>query len=120
MAFNTFDIHGQRSTDRHQSDQCDSAANSLPAGTAVTLDGVLINNTTNTHKVYVKIYNNASPSVGTTAPDCVLVAGPSSTVSYTFSFGISFSNFSFACVKEAGTAGVSNPDNDVIVSCLTH
>jgi hypothetical protein len=73
MAFNTFDIHGQRSTDRHQSDQCDSAANSLPAGTAVTLDGVLINNTTNTHKVYVKIYNNASPSVGCrTFFDCIL------------------------------------------------
>lgn len=120
MAFNTYDIHSQRSTDRHQSDQCDSNANSLPAGSSVTLDGVLINNTTNTHKVYVKIYDNSAPAVGTTAPDCVLVAAAGATVAYTFSFGIAFSNFSFACVKEPGTSGDTDPDNDVVVSCLTH
>lgn len=120
MAFNTYDIHAQRSTDRHQSNQCDSNPNSLPVGSAVTLDGVLINNTQNTHKVYVKIYDNSGPAVGTTAPDCVLVAGPASTVAYTFSFGIAFSNFSFACVKEPGTSGATDPDKDVVVSCLTH
>ncbi len=120
MAFITYDIHAQRSTDRHQADQCDSTANSLPVGSSVTLDGVLINNTRNTHKVYVKIYDNADPSVGTTAPDCVLVADAGATVAYTFSFGIAFSNFSFACVQEPGTSGATNPDNDVVVSCLTH
>ena len=72
MAFNTYDIHSQRSTDRHQSDQCDSNANSLPAGSAVTLDGVLINNTTNTHKVYVKIYDNSGPTIGRSSADISL------------------------------------------------
>ena len=120
MAFNTYDIHSQRSTDRHQSDLCDSKPNRLPVGSSVTLDGVLIDNTTNTPKVYVKIYDNSGPTVGTTAPDCVLVAAAGATVAYTFSFGIAFSNFSFACVKEPGTSGDTDPDNDVIVSCLTH
>lgn len=120
MAFETYDIHTQRSTDRHQSDQCDATANSLPVGSAVTLDGVLISNTLNTHKVYVKIWDSAAPVVGTDAPNCVLVCGPTSTVVYTFSFGIAFSNFSFACVQEPGTSGLTSPLNNVSVSCLTH
>tara|TARA_R100001086_G_scaffold235726_2_gene158789 strand:- start:1381 stop:1743 length:363 start_codon:yes stop_codon:yes gene_type:complete len=120
MAFVTYDIHGQRSTDRHQSDQCDEQANSLPVGSSVTLDGVLIDNTLNTAKSYVKIYNNSGPSPGTTAPDMVLVAPAQNTIAYTFASGVAFSNFSFACVTTPGTAGAVGPTNAVVVSCLTH
>ena len=120
MAFVTYDIHGQRSTARHQSDQCDENANSLPVGSSVTLDGVLIDNTLNTAKSYVKIYNNSGPSPGTTAPDMVLVAPAQNTIAYTFASGVAFSNFSFACVTTPGTAGAIGPTNAVVVSCWPH
>jgi len=120
MAFETYDIHGQRSTKRYQSAAVNATANSLPAGSSLTLDQVLIDNSANTHKVYLKVYNNSGPTIGTTAPDCVLVCAAASTVAYTFSFGIAFSNFSFACVQEAGTSGTTSPTNSVQASILVH
>ena len=120
MAFETYDIHGQRSSKRYQSAAANATANSLAVGSSVTLDQVLIDNSTNTHKVYLKLYANSSPTIGTTAPDCVLVCAASTSVSYTFSFGIAFTNFSYACVQEAGTSGTTSPTNSVQASILVH
>ncbi len=72
-------------------------------------------------KVYFKGYNNASPSVGSTAVDLLLPCVAGARRQYTFPKGLNFATgLSFACVQESGDAGTTVPSSSVIVKVLTN
>lgn len=82
---------------------------------------VKIDNTANSAKSYVKLYDAAlaAVSVGTTEPDFILPVAASSTAEYSFFPGVFFdTGLNAACVTTAGKTGSSNPTNAVIVQFL--
>ena len=92
-----------------------TSENDVKAG-AATLYFVEIDNGLNATAVYLKLYNAAAPTVGTTVPDMILRCPGSSKFRMAIPEGISFgTGVSFACVTGAGTAGTTGPTNDVAV-----
>ena len=82
---------------------------------------VKIDNSANSAKSYVKLYDNALSlvSVGTSEPDFILPVAAESTAEYSFFPGVFFdTGLVAACVTTAGKAGSSNPSSSVIVQFL--
>jgi hypothetical protein len=103
----------------HDADCDNTAENDVCDGTS-TIYSVTINNDANAALTYVKFYNNAAPTVGTTAPDMVLQADASETVTYTFKDGLAFftTSLSYAAVTAGGTAGTTSPTSNVLVTMV--
>jgi hypothetical protein len=69
---------------------------------------------------YLKLYNHASPTVGTTPPDMVIMAIGGADITMVFPVPIRFGTaLSMACTQEAGTGGTTNPTASVIVRLVT-
>jgi len=96
-----------------------TAENDVNGGAAVFY-GIEVDNSLNSSAVYVKLYNNAGPTVGTTAPDITMKVSAGSTRRMMVAEGIAFATaLSFATVTDGGgTAGTTNPTNSVVVSLL--
>ena len=78
-------------------------------GGAGTLHGLHLENTHGATLAHFKAYDNADPTVGTTAPD-LIIALPANTETVWFvSDGIPFTNLSYASVQEDGTSGTTAP-----------
>jgi len=116
-------------TDVIEDKTANATAQNNVTGAAATLFGAYIDNTLNSTAVYLKIWNHASPTVGTTAPDFSFVCPAGKAVQYTWMGGVAMSTaISYACVAETtaadlaptngGTAGTTSPDKDVIVRIL--
>ncbi len=93
----------------------DSTQDDINAG-AATLYNLQITNTANlATKVYLKLYNSANPTIGTTTPDMVIPCPGGSTVRMAIIEGVAFSTaISTACVTNGGgTAGTTAPTSDV-------
>lgn len=88
---------------------------------ATTVYIVDIDNSANAAVTYTKLYDSASPTVGTTAPDFILRTTGSTRKSYVLDMsGIPFAvGLSFCSVTAGGTAGTSNPSSAVTVRILT-
>lgn len=82
-----------------------------------TLFRVQGDNTANTTaKSYLKLYDAAAPTVGTTAPDWIfrLTAGKKETFIVGGGIGTALATgLSIACVTAAGTGGTTSPTNAV-------
>lgn len=86
---------------------------------ATTVYEVDIDNTANAAIEYVKLYDNAGPTVGTTAPNVILPIAASSRKRYKFEGGLVFATgLSAACVTAAGTAGTTGPTSDVVLRII--
>ena len=97
-----------------------ATADNNVTGAATTVFMVDIDNTANAAQpVYLKLYNNNAPTVGTTPPDCIyMVAGGVRRV-YAITEGVAFSTgLSFACVVTGGTSGTSSPSSATVVRVL--
>lgn len=99
-----------------------ATADAIKASSALVYN-VQADNTLNGAVSYVKLYNVASGSVtvGTTAPDQILMVPANKVVTYVFSTaaapGMTFGTaLTAACVTTGGTAGVTGPSSNVIVS----
>lgn len=90
-------------------------------GGATTVYMVDVDNTANAAVSYVKLYDSAAPTVGTTAPDFVFKVTASTRKVFVLDMsGVAFTTgLSFATVTAAGTAGTSSPSSSVIVRILT-
>ncbi len=102
----------------------DSDANATPedafTGGAKTVYMVDINNPS-AEKVYAKLYDAATATVGTTAVDCLLPCAAGSAIAYSIPDGLNFAtNVSMACVQEAGDGGTTAPSSTVTVKVLTN
>jgi hypothetical protein len=86
--------------------------------TSATLYGVYISNASS-QIVYLKLYNHASPTVGTTAPDEQYPCPAQGTRMYTIAEGTAYGTaISMACVQNKGTGGVLSPSAAVKVRLL--
>lgn len=89
-------------------------------GTSGVIYNIDIDNSGNSdNAAYVKIYDNADPTVGTTHPDLVLKVAISSRRSFVIPEGIAFTNLSYCCVTNGGTAGTTSPTSDVTVRIVS-
>lgn len=88
---------------------------------ATTVYMVDVDNSANAAVTYTKLYNSASPTVGTTAPDLIFMTPASARKVFVLDMsGVAFSTgLSFASVTAGGTAGTTNPTSSVIVRILT-
>lgn len=91
-------------------------------GTSGTLHSAVIDNTQNAAAAsYLKLWNVASGSVtvGTTAPDLVIMVPAATKLTLVFHDGLVYGTaLSAACVTTAGTAGVTGPTSDVTVELI--
>jgi len=87
---------------------------------AKVIYAVDIDNTGNGAITYVKIYNNGSPTVGTTAPDWVIPVPASVRRNMWIQEGMALDTaLAIAAVTAGGTAGVTGPTSAVTVRMLT-
>ena len=86
---------------------------------AATVYGVTADNSANGATSYLKFYNDANPTVGTTDPDLVLMVPASATRSYIFKGGINLAtSLSIAAVTTAGTAGTTGPTSALVANIV--
>lgn len=98
----------------------DSTAETDVTGTSGVIYTLDVDNTSNgSNPAYLKIYDNASPTVGTTAPDLIFKVAANLRRMLVIPEGMAFTNLSFACVVEAGTAGTTSPTSSVTVRMVT-
>lgn len=99
---------------------CNATPNDDVRAGASTVYQVDIDNTANGAATFVKFYDNAAPSVGTTAPDYIFRVPASVRKVFTLDLsGIAFATaLSFAAVTAGGTAGTSNPSSNCAVRIL--
>jgi hypothetical protein len=103
-------------TERAARDSLQADAITFSSG-AETLYVVKIDNRNNPNaKSYVKIYNNASPTVGTTDPEMIFFAPKGKRAWYVFPRGLTLSTaLSAAAVTTGGTGGTTAPSNKTTV-----
>ena len=79
-----------------------------------------VDNTANVAQdVYVKLYDHAGPTVGTTAPDLVFLVKQGVRRQLGLPEGVLFATaISLATVTAGGTAGTTSPGSSVIVRIL--
>lgn len=106
----------------YDADADNTAENDVRAGPC-TLYGVSVKNP-NAAVAYLKFYDSAAPTVGTTAPDEIVMLEGSGGLNGGYmhwqvngTSGLSFTTgLSFACVTGAGTAGTTSPTSNVLVT----
>tara|TARA_R100001129_G_scaffold181778_1_gene161489 strand:- start:348 stop:713 length:366 start_codon:yes stop_codon:yes gene_type:complete len=112
-------LGGNLSTDIIEDTSVTSTGQDNVTGAAAVFFGVFIDNTANSAASYVKIYNHANPTIGTTDPDFVFICPASSTRQYTMAGGTALSaGLSYACTTSGGTAGTSSPSSAVLIRIL--
>lgn len=106
-------------TDVIEDISANNTAQNNVTGAAAVFYGILIDNTANSVASYVKIYNHAGPTVGTTAPDFVFVCPASVSRQYTMAGGVAMGvGISYACVTVGGTSGAASPSSAVTIRIL--
>lgn len=87
------------------------------AGSLYQLD---VDNSANSdNPAYLKIYDAAAPTVGTTPPDFIFKVPANQRRNLVIPDGWDFLALSFACVISGGTAGTTSPTNPVVAKMVT-
>jgi len=88
-------------------------------GAASNIHYIEVDNTANSAASYVKLWNHAAPTVGTTVPDVVVRAKAATKEHFIVPQGIVFgAALSYACTTAGGTAGTGSPTSAVIVRMI--
>jgi len=97
-----------------------ATASTNVTGTSGTIYMIDVDNTGNPADVaYLKIYDAATPVVGTTDPDFIFKIPVNQRRQIVVPDGLDFTILSFAVVTVAGTPGIVAPSNPVIVQLVT-
>ena len=92
------------------------------SSSSINIHQVRIDNTANSTKLYLKLYNLAASSltVGSNSPESILCVEAGSSVEYSFEPGMAFGTaLCYAVVTTGGTAGVTAPATAITVEILT-
>lgn len=101
-------------------DDANATAQNNVTGTSGKIYMAVLDNSGNpTEAVYLKIYDNAAPTVGSTDPDFIIRAPQNQRVNMVFPDGLDFTTLSFAVVTAGGTSGTTNPSFAVEVQLVT-
>lgn len=99
---------------------CNATADNNVTGASGKIYAIDVDNSANSaDTAFLKIYDTAAPTVGTTAPDHIVRVLPTQRRQVVIPEGLDFTALSFACVKAGGTAGVTAPASPVIVRMVT-
>ena len=85
-------------------------------GGSATIYSLRINNSSSL--AWVKFYDDALPTVGTTDPDYIFQADASETVVWTIVDGFAMTILSTAATNSAGTAGTTTPPGTIKVHAV--
>lgn len=96
-----------------------ATANNSVTGTSGSIYMIDIDNELNTSASYLKIYDSAAPTIGTSIPDHTFKIPSSQRRCIAILEGLDFTNLSYACVTTGGTAGTTGPTNPVVVRMVT-
>lgn len=114
MALSVTPLGGQLGAEEvYQSSATGTSDNGVASSGALLV--VEVDNSNNTVAAYLKLYDHASPTVGTTAPNWVFLCPANVKRTYSCPGGSAFTNLSLACVTTGGTAGTASPTNAVTV-----
>jgi hypothetical protein len=94
----------------------DETANDDVFGGSATIYSLRIDNSG--ALAWVKFYDGATATVGTTSPDYIFQADASETVIWTIVDGFAMNNLTLAATNSAGTAGTSTPAGTVKVHAV--
>lgn len=67
---------------------------------------------------YIKLYDDAGPTVGTTAPKLILPIAANSSQTMLVMAGVPFGHLSVGTVQTPGIGGTSDPSGDISVEIL--
>ena len=102
------------------SDDANATAQNAVTGAAGKIYMLEIDNSNNpAEAVYLKIYDNPAPVVGTTAPDFIFKMPANQNQPIACPGGLDFTTLSFAVTTSPGTSGSANPSNPVTVKMVT-
>ena len=111
-------IAGQKSTQRFENPATTTVINAV--STSFThIDAISIDNTQNSHDVWLKIFNGVDPTLGTSNPHLRFKCPGGSVRKFTTT-GIQFNPLSWVVTKEANYSKSTAPDNGVGVVLLAH
>ena len=116
MAFNLSTRPGNLGTKVIEDPAADASGdNDNVLGSSGTVFSVFINNTANSGTpVYLRLWNNASPTVGSTAPDMLLICPAGVSRQYNFGDGVAFGTaLSYACTTTGAANANTGPSNSV-------
>lgn len=92
-----------------------TAANNV-TGAASNLFYIEVDNTANSSASFFKVYNHASPTIGTTDPLVCVRAKAATREYFIVPQGLSFDvALSYACTTAGGTTGTGSPSSNVTV-----
>ena len=94
----------------------DQTANDDVFGGSATIYSLRIDNSG--ALAWVKLYDGATATVGTTDPDYILQAEASETIVWTVIDGFAMNNLTLAATNSAGTGGPSTPAGTVKVHAV--
>jgi hypothetical protein len=99
-----------------------ATADNAVVSTACKIVSLVIDNSANSAASYVKLYDNAAPTVGTTVPDEVIYvrAGRVRRINYSTDKLEFNTALSWACVTTGGTSGVTAPTSSVSMTVTVH
>lgn len=116
-------IAAQGSLHINKNKDLDVGATALVVGSgARKVFAIEVDNTRNTVPSYLRMWNDAAPSVGTDAPNCVLKIPAGTKRIHFFNNGVSMTfstGMTIACLTTGGTAGSDAPINDVTATLWT-
>lgn len=98
----------------------DGTAENNMTGTTGSIYMIDVDNSANGAASYLKLYDAAAPTIGTTAPDWIFKIAASTRSVIGCPGGLAFGTaISMACVTAGGTAGTTNPTSNVIARLMT-
>ena len=98
----------------------EATAQNNVTGASSTIYFIDIDNSANGAASFLKIYDHAAPTVGTTDPDWVVRVAASTRSQVVFPQGLATTTgISLACVTTGGTGGTTSPTSSVILYVLT-
>ena len=101
-------------------DNANATAKTSVTGAAGSIFQIDVDNSGNgDNACFLKIYDNPSPVIGTTAPDLIFKVPVNIKLSVVCPDGIAFNDLSFAVLTQGGTAGTVSPTAPVIVKMVT-
>ena len=110
-------------SDAKWTDDAATATEVEASSSAINVDQVRIDNTANSTKLYLKLYNLAASSltVGSNSPESILAVEAGSSVEYGFDPGMVFGTaLCYAVVTTGGTAGTAGPGTAITLEILTY
>ena len=116
MSLSSRKLSGQKSIFRFEEPSSSSTKNTVVVATydVAGIDQISIDNTSNTHEVFLKLFNSSDVTLGSVDPSVRLHCPAGKKKSYTFT-GLAMTALTFVTTKEARYSGNTDPTNSVDV-----